>query len=150
MAKHRRGIGSYFVIGSLITFVLGCGGAGRPSIAVHRASGSVTWDGKPLEGASVQFHSVEPIKLDGKETPVMPGAQSKSNGSFDVTTFRSGDGLPQGDYLVTVSCENRSTKPKNGDYPELLPAHFQDPNKSGLKVTIKSGTNKLDPFELKK
>lgn len=140
---------SSFIAGLIIVSMIGCGGSSSRQLAVHRASGTINWNGQPLEGASVQFHPVEPIKLRGSETPLTPGGQSKANGSFDVTTFKAGDGLPPGDYLVTVSCENRTKKDKSGEYPELLPVRYQDPDKSGLKVTIKTGTNKLDAFELK-
>ena len=140
---------SSLISGMALIAILGCGGGSTAKVPVHRTYGTITWNGQPLEGASVQFHSVEPIRVPGIETPLMPGAQSKPNGLFEVTTFKAGDGLPKGEYLVTVSCENRSKKAANGDYPELLPAHYQDPAKSGLKVTIKSGSNKLDAFELK-
>ncbi|WP_010587332.1 hypothetical protein [Schlesneria paludicola] len=140
---------------AVIMILLGCGlSAGctqqtAKQVPVYLARGLVYLDGEPLAGATLMFHSEAAINgPDGKPIPV-PGALTKDDGSFVASTYLPGDGLPVGDFLVTVSCENRQAKPVRDEYPELLPPQYQNPAKSGLVVSISKGRNELDVIELK-
>lgn len=139
----------------VVMMVAGCGlfaGCSRQSpkqLPVYQARGQVYLDGEPLAGATLMFHAETALNgPDGKSVPV-PGATTKEDGSFAASTYQQGDGLPEGDYLVTVSCENRQVKPVRDEYPELLPPQYQNPAKSGLSVSIAKGRNELDVMELK-
>lgn len=111
----------------------------------HPAKGFVYFDGIPAAGATISFY--------GKVTGI-PGWRFVSDaivdvdGSFTLSTYTSGDGVPVGEYLVTVSCDVRY-----GPVPEVLcaemPAKYAKPDTSGLTATIKSGKNELS-FNLKK
>src|SRR5262249_18648859 len=102
----------------------------------------------PLPGALLHFHRTDSINgPDGQPVPVS-GANSRDDGTFAISTYEPEDGLPEGDYQVTVSCENRAAKKVKDEYPELLPARYQIPEKSGLKISIAPGSNQLQPLEL--
>lgn len=104
-------------------------------------------NGEPAEYANVVLVPADP----NSNLPRAYGVVD-SEGEFRLSTKRADDGAKPGEYLVTVSW----AKPKNPnasepDYgPELLPAKFQDPIQSGLKVVIEATENELEPFDLKK
>jgi len=117
-------------------------------LPVFRVKGTVIFGGEPLAGAKLFFHPDSPLEdANGKPMP-LPSAYSKEDGSFVATTYRPGDGLPQGEYLVTVSCPDTQQAAVDGSYPELLPPRYQDPRTSDLAVSIIAGQNSLQPFEL--
>jgi hypothetical protein len=82
----------------------GCGGGpGKPI----KVSGKVKWaDGNPVVGATVSFM---PTREGGREANGFTG----EDGSFDLTTFNSGDGALPGDYKVLV------TRPKTTEAPQF-------------------------------
>jgi hypothetical protein len=115
-------------------------------VPVYPASGTIRWNGEPLAGALLVFHPTDSPASSGHPAP---GATSQDDGWFAVSTYKPEDGLPEGNYRVTVSCEDRSVERKRGDdYPELLPARYQDPATSGLTVTITAEDNDLPLFDL--
>jgi hypothetical protein len=126
-----------------------CGQEQSGRLPLYRASGAVTFNGEPLSGAVLIFHAKDKL-TDADDEPVpAPGAHSQEDGTFAVSTYEPGDGLPEGDYQVTISCENRSVERKKGDeFPELLPERYQNPATSGLTVSIVAGDNELPAFDL--
>src|SRR5438128_1712989 len=76
-------------------FAMGCGSNdGRPPLA--RVSGTVTYKGKPLPGASLAF------------LPEQPGIRSAisvtdDQGRYKLWTYDAGDGAPVGSHQVTVA-----------------------------------------------
>ena len=124
--KHaRRNVGSrVWLIGCLGTFVFlwGCGGADLPlTIPV---SGTVSVNGSSCPGpGSLRF---TPIRVaDGM--PRRPGrADFDTDGRFEVTSFRDGDGLVPGTYRVQLECWQ--TPPANGQSGvSYLAADYQPP-----------------------
>ncbi len=91
------------IVGSLV--LAGCGG-GPKKVAVFKATGTVTFQGKPLPQASVTFSPVD----DGQtavpgvtnDKPVAYG-MTDDKGEFTLTTYTAGDGAPAGSYNVVVS-----------------------------------------------
>lgn len=125
-----------------------CGSDQR--LPVYPARGTISLNGSPLPNATVIFHAEFPLEgPDGKPAPV-PGGYSNAEGLFTVSTYGAADGLPEGEYRVTVSCEDRTAQPVQDSYPELLPAVYQDPVRSGLTASISGGQNELPKFELKR
>src|SRR5581483_380642 len=87
------------VAGVLLLYVLcGRGAADDPTelAAVHPARGQVLCDGKPLPEAALRLYPVGPGDFP------RPQGQSKADGSFVLWTYRQGDGVPPGEYRVTV------------------------------------------------
>ncbi|MEZ6125876.1 MAG: carboxypeptidase-like regulatory domain-containing protein [Planctomycetaceae bacterium] len=70
----------------------GCSGPDRPPIAA--ASGTVTLDGVPVEGATISF-----VPADGGR----PGSGfTDAQGRYTITTFETNDGAKVGEHQVAV------------------------------------------------
>jgi hypothetical protein len=118
----------------LATAIPGCGRtpAGPKDRAV--VSGVVKFDGQPLPGGVLNFHSTErPV---GATTMIKPGGV--------YTTDRA----PLGENVVTI--ETASLQFGNGAAFVRIPVKYSDPQASGLVIDVKSGTNADVNFELAK
>jgi hypothetical protein len=129
---------------------LACGEPSERRVRVSPASGTVTYQGKPLPGAFILFRKAE---ID-PEVP-SPTATTGEDGSFALTTYENKDGAPAGDYVVTISTApttvvEKKVSLKKAERPvDHLKGKYADPKTSGLKATIKPGVNRLEPFDLK-
>ncbi|HEX7448331.1 MAG TPA: Ig-like domain-containing protein [Pirellulales bacterium] len=150
-------------VGVCAVALLGCGEKPKP-VATEFVEGIVTLDGKPVEDATVTF------------APVSEGAGASASGRTDpagkytLTAVGAGKGaqagggtLP-GEYYVGVqkdqypdipgSDQPDYEPPKSEGRPQaptlthIVPQKFNDPRKSGIKVTVKAGKNDI-PIELK-
>ena len=124
-------------------FLPGCGESGP---TMGRVSGKVTYNGKPVAKGTVSFVSTEPARPNAN-SPIGP------DGSYSLQTTNPNDGAVVGDYTVAVS--GKDPNAVNNDLPGApvkvtsdIPAKFEDPAKSGLKATVKSGSNDI-PIDLK-
>jgi len=115
------------------------GGSGLSSV-----SGKVTYKGKPVPKGTVAFQSTKP---DGRNAT---GAILE-DGSYTLQTENPGDGALPGDYNVTISARDdvildyqplKPVPPKR-----LAPAKYEQAETSGLKATVKSGSNTIN-FDL--
>jgi hypothetical protein len=106
----------------------------------HQVRGQVLYNGQALKGAMVVLYPLGdyPAKLQ------KPVAYSDAEGRFVMSTDKPGDGVPLGQYAVTVECRERTysgaEKVKGGN---LLPAHYSKPETSGLRCEVKEGENEL-------
>lgn len=142
---------------------LGCG-AKKPAVATELVEGVVTLDGQPVSGATITF------------TPVQNGAGAPATGTSDeagkysVTAVGTGmagampgAGTLPGEYYVGVVKDEVPEIPQSGDpgYEEppsgrpasptithVVPEQFNNPQTSGIKVTVKPGKNDI-PINLK-
>jgi len=127
---------------------LACSGSG----SLNPVTGKVIYKDQPLAGALVTFH----LKGSKDIKAVPPTALTKDDGSFTVKTGPS-EGAPAGEYIVTIICSapvNKKTSKKitlgaDEETADVLQGAYADADKSKLLVTIKSGPNQLDPFDLK-
>lgn len=120
----------------LLVGLCGCGGVYDSYVA-----GKVTIDGTALPRGTVTFHPVG----DG------PSAYGviKGDGSYTLSTGRE-EGLPPGEYVVTVVANEESTQkdPSSGAPPMpgkvITPAWYRSKSHSTLKFTAESGSNEFD------
>ncbi|MFT3880323.1 MAG: hypothetical protein QM703_11765 [Gemmatales bacterium] len=139
--QHSRLLGS--LLCCLLT--IGCqSGPARP--VCQPASGKVLLDNRPVPEAQLTFHPQQ------SAMELLPTAVTRDDGQFQATTWADKDGIPVGDYVVTIVWKQLvlqgEEKVRNG--PNQLPAIYADPKKSPLRCTIKEGANKLPTFELKR
>ena len=119
----------------------------------YAASGTVTWQGKPVEGADVTFMSDS-----GNSTAV---GKTDSAGRFVLTTHVDGDGAVAGPQKVAVRRVNIVDKtPKDVDLsaggvalpPEItwiVPEEFSNPATSGLTAVVNEDGPNEYTFDLK-
>ncbi len=150
LSPHPRPSTARIVLVACLALVpLACGEPSEKRAPLFPASGKVTFEGKPLPGAFVLLRKAAP----DPDVP-SPNAITGEDGSFVLTTYENQDGAPAGDYVVTISTaprpvEKRVSLKKAEPHVDLLKGKYADPKSSGLRATIKPGSNALEPFELK-
>ena len=124
----------------LILVVAGCAGSDTGRVKVYPARGSAFFNGRPAAGAIVRVHGVE---------PAVPRAVVQKDGTFALTTYEAGDGVPPGRYRVSVYWRRQGQE--DGDEgPFLIPERYSRPESSGLEIEVKAEPeNNLSPFNLK-
>lgn len=137
----------FTVIACLI--IPACGGS-DPTMPMGQVSGKVTYQGNPLTNGTVSFVSTESSRPNANST-ISP------DGTYNLHTQNFGSGAGLGDYDVMISSVNPKeyNTPLPGTAalekkakPTTLPKKYGDPKTSGLKETVKSGTNTIN-FDLK-
>ncbi len=122
----------------------GCRGSDSlPSLAVYEVKGKVVLaDGKPLTGGFISF-------VPKAGLPVTPGGAIGPDGTFSLVRGGSGEGAPPGDYKVRVEAPQfEQPGPKSRKRP-LYPPRYTDEDSSGLVITVRAETNRLEPIVLK-
>ncbi len=75
----------------------GCGGdPSKPKLG--KVSGTVTYKGQPVTSGTVRF---TPDASKGGETGQVASGQIESDGSYELTTFDTGDGAILGQHVIT-------------------------------------------------
>lgn len=133
----------------------GCGveeGNTRPTAPVTVA---VNYKGKPVEGAIVQFISVE--------NPQPAVGTTDASGVCKLTTYKTHDGAIIGSNVITIAKNEvdakniRPVRPEDKDLvgvtpppnlKSLIPQKYAAPGTSGLREEVKKGKNDF-AFELK-
>lgn len=147
---------------ALVSLLLGCSEKG-PDIGAVTATGTVTHNGTPVEGAQVAF-------LPDGSGRAAAGTTDRS-GRFTLNTAGAADGALPGSYKVIVtktaavapvatdasmSQEERDAAARaameRGETKapqDLLPTKYKSPATSGLTATITKGEKNDFTFELK-
>jgi hypothetical protein len=105
-----------------------------------KVSGKVSYQGKPLDAGRVVF---TPVAGKGGESDQGASGEISSDGSYEMTTFNTGDGAVLGQHIVTVVVQ-KGEMPKpdaNGHINYVLPknatpAKYATADKSPLRCTV--------------
>jgi hypothetical protein len=97
-----------FALAALVALAMGCGSKKN----LVKVEGKVTLDDQPLAGATVSF-----IPADGNGVPA--NGRTGDDGSFQLTTFNSGDGARPGDYKVVIVADPPAAAPAGGSPVDL-------------------------------
>jgi len=140
--RYRPGL---FLLIPLLCLPVACSDSG-----LHSVRGTVTHKGTPIKGAVIFFHP-----KGGDLNSLRPSAVTASDGSFSLTTGQK-DGAPAGQYAVTVIWPEEPkdpgkirAAPDETSPKDRLGGRYRDPKSSNLSATVNSGSNRLDPFDLK-
>ena len=150
-----------------VSVCIGCGRKSSGLEGVAKVAGTVTYQGKPVEGASVVFSP------DGQGRPA--SGKTDASGRFQLTTLEANDGALPGKYQVAISkveVESSGVDPtkademakqflkrqggaaakgealKGGDIKNLLPEKYKDAKASGLTAEVTKGGKNDFPFTL--
>lgn len=138
--RPRKPLLSIFVL-SLTLLCSACSSDRKP---VQVVRGRILVDGRPAAKAQVLFHPTE----GGNDDP-RPTGQTDDQGYFHLTSYRNGDGAPEGSYNVTVTWFR--VLPRSRDEVvryNALPQRYAAPQSSPLRVTVAKGKNELTPLQL--
>ncbi len=151
---------AFFLLPCCFCLLLGCSSSGPKPVKVK---GTVTLDGKPIDGAGVTFLSTG---QGGRQATGITGP----DGSFQLTTFTPNDGALPGEYKVTIvygeqisasdvpKAEQGKTMKDMWDASQkamkatakkppkyVIPEKYSDPGKTVLKQRVPAeGPVKLD------
>lgn len=132
----------------LLTCVLaiclcGCDEDDYAEVPVQPVTGKLLVKDRPAYGAYIVFHPSDSVGLTKGNKPF---ARASEDGSFTVTTYTSGDGVPQGDFKVTVIWPGNPEA--RGPSPDRLKGRYATPERSGLDVRINADTKELPTWDL--
>lgn len=160
-ARVRFPLARCLTIAAVAAWALGCGQAGPP---VQFVEGRILLDGKPVSGATVGFGPV----TAGAGLPA--AGTTDAEGVFHLTAAGGGKpdgGTLPGDYAVTVLKVEQPAgkplptpddpdygKPVNASQPSpaggppryVVPEPYSRPETSGLRATVRPGTNSGEAF----
>jgi len=118
----------------------------------NRVTGKVTYKGEPVKGAVVVL-----VPAGAGAQSQRPSGTTGEDGSYSLTTGKL-QGAAAGEYQVTITWNEfvpkkgkRLKVSMDGDDEEIrdrLKGRYANPAASGLKATIKNGSNTLPPFDL--
>jgi hypothetical protein len=131
-----------------VVLLAGCGPkiASFDRHAVQPVEGQVIWQGQPLAGALVTFH---PKGWRTDPGTSAPSAETGPDGRYQLTTYKTGDGAPAGNYAITVVLRKpRASRSGSMFGPNQLPKQYESPETSGLEVEIVSGANTVPVLDL--
>jgi hypothetical protein len=126
-------------------------GCGSSTVRCHPVTGTITVGKKPAGQAVVILHPLDASEAISK---LRPYGVTNESGRFTLSCMEPNDGAPAGEYDVTITWEAAEAQPASDDpeasvtVPDRLGGKYSNPSTSGLRVTIKAGTNELPPFNL--
>lgn len=134
--------------------ILGCGGDSsyKPTVAVFPARGKLEYQGKPLAGVTLIFNPVD------ENQKIKPQATTDAEGNFAATTFSTGDGAPEGEFIITLVAKSEESDSaredgeatgRNNSKKLKLPVKFQNPATSTLRVKAGKSQPDLGTLEIK-
>jgi hypothetical protein len=117
---------------------------------VYPVSGRVVVDGNPAHDCMVKLNRTFD---DPHPRKVVPYGLTNEQGEFKVTSYVTGDGAPEGEYVVTVEWRLRSgVLGQNYEGPDLLDGAFAKPDATKANpqfvVKVGGGPAELPPFEI--
>jgi hypothetical protein len=105
--------------------VVGCsGGDGEPRLPTVKVKGKLYVDDKPYGGCRLNFAPTDTQADKSKPQPRQATAKVADDGTFELTTYEPGDGVPAGKYNVVLAAhiaDTTATKlPPAGTAPNPL------------------------------
>jgi len=126
---------------------LGCSGKKDPNQKpTFRVKGSVTVDDEiPSPPVQLVCH---PKGNDTNSTSTDATCVSNEDGTFEFTTYKQGDGVPAGDYVITVTWKEFDLIKREYKAADKLKGRYSDPKKSTIELTVGKGPVDLGTIEL--
>jgi hypothetical protein len=128
--QRRSGLLTWGLLSAFIVFAVGCGGP-----KVYPVDGQIVYtDGEPaanLKGYKVEFESVDALH---EGHAVSAEGEVKPDGSFQMTTFKPGDGVFAGKHRVIIAppASEGDTPTK----PHVINPRYLSYETSGLTATV--------------
>jgi len=120
---------------------------------VFPVKGSLFVDGQPASGAIVRFH---PLPIASEKSPgLVSRGKVGPEGTFQLTTYNTDDGAPEGEYAVAVFWPGKRTGKNKDDEdssdlpPDRLGMRFNNPANSKIKVQVAAPGTQLERFDLR-
>jgi hypothetical protein len=118
----------------------GCGGSNPKTIKV---TGKVSYKGKPVTQGSITFQPAHPTE-GGLSRPAR--GDIGSDGTYELSTFETGDGVMPGDYIVLVVTATGGPSPEEPDAKATwaTPERFGSPIESPLEASVPADSRAME------
>ncbi len=122
-----------------ITFpLLSCSSVEEPyTKKTFPVKGQITVDGKE-PGSTVQVMCHNLGEADTKH-PTISGSKTDDDGSFELSTYTTGDGIPVGDYTLTFQWKKYNSMSRGYSGPDKLKKRYDKPENSKIKFSVVEG-----------
>jgi hypothetical protein len=120
---------------TIVSMSSGCGRSTPTRLATFPVRGKVLVDGQPVDNLAIYCNRLSAVN---KEFPTESQCFTQKDGSFEIGTYLSKDGVPEGDYALTFRLGewNMFNKSYEGD---KLNGRYTDPKESAVKFTVTKG-----------
>lgn len=136
--------GSCLALATVVTTVLTASGCGqRWQAATYPVHGKLEINGQLASGAIVELHSQGSAR-DVRNS--RPWGIVDDRGEFHLTTYKSNDGAPQGEYRLTIKWPPDVSRPSLAD---RLNHAYSKPDNSHWTVTVQDRETDLGTIEVK-
>lgn len=105
--------------------------------ATYPVTGKVTVDGA-APGSAIQVFCENVAGMDS-EHPTYSQTETREDGTFSIATYEAGDGVPEGDYVITFVWQDYNLMARQYGGPDKLKKRYSDPKTSEFKITVKDG-----------
>jgi len=128
----------------LVFQLSGCSSHDPNMPKLGKVHGKVSYQGKTLDSGRVVF---TPVAGKGGDSGQGATGEINSDGSFEMTTFNTGDGAILGQHVVTVVVPQKGEMPKPDKYSQIkyvlpknvTPSKYATADKSPLRCTVVEG-----------
>lgn len=117
-------------------FLCSCGPEGQPRKETYPVKGEVYVDGQPADQLAVRCIDVNGID---KESPTLSSAFTDENGKFEIATYESADGVPEGEYVLTFEWGKWDLISRSYGGPDKLNNRYKDPKESQNRFKVETG-----------
>jgi len=132
-------------------FAAGCGSS--DNVAVYPVKGKITFNGKPMVGTGAI--SLIPT---GKQAGAAAGGEIKEDGTYELTTYKPGDGSMPGEFRVVIhqvvfqegantedgAAPGSSAVPPPVPEADRIPEIFSNPTNSPLTMKVEAKPNEIN------
>lgn len=120
----------------------GCSGKPDWHAKTYRVTGTLTINGTPAPNAVLLAHLLTG-HFDRPGT--IPYAIVNENGTFSFTTYNDNDGLPEGEFALTLTWPMTLSEPGADD---RLSNKYESLDSPVATILVKAGKNEIPPIQL--
>lgn len=102
----------------------------------YPVTGEIYVDGQPAEGLAVRCTNVNGLD---QEQPTISSAFTDKEGKFEISTYETADGVPEGEYILTFEWGKWNLVSGSYGGPDKLNKRYSDAKKSEHKFTVVTG-----------
>jgi hypothetical protein len=112
----------------------GCGESGPPRKQTFKVTGTILVDGG-APSSPLQIRCQSATGLD-QAMPTISQAISQEGGAFEIATYEAGDGVPPGEYIITLKWQEFNPLSMSYGGPDRLGGRYEDPKTSTIRFTV--------------
>lgn len=98
--------------------------------------GEVCVDGKPAANLAVTCHDLAGMD---RENPTLSSSCTGDDGKFRLSTYEQGDGVPEGEYVLTFMWGQMKLISMQYEGPDKLKGRYTTPEKSPCRFKVEKG-----------